>query len=107
MNEVTAETPVAAPVVVVPMVTVTVEVPKEIHEVGQAIVKLTASIVEAKKDGFNMMTDVPAVVLENLKSLGVAIDNVGFIKTEVKEKLAESINAISLAGTEVLKELTK
>ena len=99
------ETPVAP--VVVPMVTVTIEVPKEIHELGQAAVRLTESIVKAKADGFNMVTDVPQIVLENLKAFGAAVDNVTFVKTEVKEKLPESVNALSLAASGILKVVTK
>lgn len=101
-----AETPVATPVVV-PMVTLTVEVPKELNDLRVALVSLTKSVKEAQADGFQLMTDVPAIVLENLKTLGQAIDNISFVKIEVKEKLAESINCMALTGTEILVEVTK
>lgn len=107
MDNQTEATPVVAEPVVVPMITLTIEVPKELHEVGEALVSLVKSIVQAKADGFNMITDVPTIVLENLKVLGTAIDNIGFVKTEVKEKLAESISCISVSAGKILKELMK
>lgn len=93
----------SAPVV---MVKREVELPKEINEIGQSLVNLVRSLKVANKDGFQAATDVPVVVLENLKSLGLAIDNAIFAKVEITEKLPQSVNALTLAGTDILEVLT-
>lgn len=94
MTEVTETKPVE-------LVEKTVKVSKEANDVATALVQLTKSITEANKDGFQAATDIPAVIFENLKTLGAAIDNAGHMKVEAKEALPEFINAFTLAGSEV------
>lgn len=94
-----------APAVV--LVERTVKVTKEANDVNVALVKLTKSIMEANKDGFQAMTDIPTVIVSNLKEFGAAIDNASFMKTEAKEHLPEFLNAFTLAGTEIAGEVLK
>jgi ABC-type methionine transport system permease subunit len=100
-------TPVVETKPVVVLLDKTVKVTKELNDVAVALVALTKSVKEANKDGFQAMTDIPAVLIENLKTLGAAIDNVVHVKVEVKENLPAAINTMTLAGTEILEELTK
>lgn len=85
----------------------TVKVTKEANDVAVALVKLTESVMEANKDGFQAATDIPAVIFENLKTLGAAIDNAGQMKVEAKEALPEFINAFTIAGAEIAGKVIK
>ncbi len=104
MTEATATVPAPSTVVFVEK---TIKVTKEANDVAVALVKLTESIMEANKDGFQAMTDVPMVIMENLKTLGAAIDNAGQMKVEAKEAMPEFINAFTSAGAEIAGKVLK
>ena len=104
MENQAAETPVASTVVLVDK---TIKVTKEANDVAVALVKLTESVMEANKDGFQAATDIPAVIFENLKTVGAAIDNAGQMKVEAAEALPEFINAFTTAGSEIAGKVLK
>lgn len=103
----TTETTEVKPESTVVLVDKTVKVTKEANDVAVALVKLTESVMEANKDGFQAATDIPAVIFENLKTLGAAIDNAGQMKVEAKEALPEFINAFTTAGAEIAGKVIK
>lgn len=105
-TEVAAVVPEVKPSTVV-LVEKTIKVTKEANDIAVALVALTESVMQANKDGFQAMTDVPVVIMENLKTLGAAIDGAGKLKEEAKDHLPEFINAFTSAGSEIAAKVLK
>jgi len=88
-------------------VQVTLDLPKESFELAEGIKKLALSLKEHMKDGFQPITDVPAVVMENLNSMGAALAGIDKIKEEKDEAMASVIKAFALAGADIAEAFLK
>lgn len=63
---------------------VQVQVSPEAYELAQALVKLVAVVKEQLKDGWQPVSDVPAVVLAAVKELPAAIGGLDQLDDEMK-----------------------
>jgi hypothetical protein len=88
-------------------VKVEVEVSKEAYELGKAVSEVVKSVKEALKDGFDPMTDVPAIVVQSLSELKTGIEGVQLLGEESKEDIEAFINAWLLSGTDIAGEFLK
>lgn len=91
--------PVAEPI---QTVSVSVEIPKETHELAQGIVKMVKAAREALKDGFQPTQDVPVLLMESVKELPAAVGGLDKLGAEAKADKGKLIVALSLAVDELL-----
>jgi hypothetical protein len=80
----------------------TVEVSKELSEVGDAVAGIVSDVQRALADGWQPGTDVPAIVVSAVTRLGVGLQGIGDIPTEVREDLKASILAVVLPVTDAV-----
>lgn len=78
----------------VQLVSVTVQVPKELNDVRLALVSLLSDL-KAKKD-------MTSIIGGNLKLLSDAIDNINQLDDEFRGKLKESLTGCGLTVGEVM-----
>ena len=86
-------------------VTESVELPKELNDIRIAIVALVKAVKEAGKDGFQVGTDIPAIVMAAYKPLADAINGASSIPAEMKESLSGSIKVAGLMGADIVEAL--
>jgi hypothetical protein len=61
-----------------------IEVSKETYELGQGLVAMLTAVMVAKKDGWQMGTDIPAVAMAAFGQMA-AIEGIDLIDEEIKE----------------------
>lgn len=84
-----------------------IEVTKETHEIGVAVKNVMSNFIEAKKDGWQPGTDIPAVLMGSYQDLLTAIDGADKVGGEFKgEPMKAAMGALlPLAeGVELLME---
>lgn len=86
---------------------VTVEVSKEAYELAQALFAVALKTKEALKDGWNPLTDVPAVILEAIRVLPGALGGLDQLDDEFKEDPSAFLNAFSLTADQFVGEFLK
>jgi hypothetical protein len=89
------------------MVKYEVQSPKEIHELGVAIGNLIGVISLCLEDGFQPISDVPAVVIAAVKELSTAVNGVQEIPREVLTEPVLSVlgvvNPVAVSVRQLLK----
>lgn len=85
---------------------ITLEVSKETHELGEAVAGLVASLKAKNVDGFQI-TDVATAVAENLAAIMTGISGVEKMGQERKEDPEAFANAAALMGAKILAAATK
>lgn len=88
-------------------VTLSVEVPKEAHELAQALVNVVKASKSALKDGFQAGQDLPAILVAAVAQLPVALDGVQKLPEEAKVDPVAFSQAFVLAAAEIVAELLK
>lgn len=63
---------------------VQVEVSKEAYELAQALVKLASVVKEQLADGWEPLSDIPAVIMTAIRELPAAINGVDQLDDEMK-----------------------
>lgn len=86
----------------VELVDVTVQVPKPVKDFSDALSALILKIKEAGADGWQVATDVPAVVLEALKDLPLAMAALKGVPQALGEQKLKSAMAVLDALDKVL-----
>lgn len=86
----------------VELVDVTVQVPKPVKDFADALSALVLKIKEAGADGWQVATDVPAVVLEALKDLPLAMAALKGVPQALGEQKIKSAMAVLDALDKVL-----
>jgi len=74
---------------------VTVKCTKETFEIYQALTKIVQQVKVSGKDGFQAVTDIPAVILGSINELSVAVAGLGEIGEEIQMSLPEFVQANS------------
>jgi hypothetical protein len=87
------------------MVEEMVSMPKELNDVRMAVSDIVRSVITAREDGFELATDIPAIVMASYMSLVEAIEGIDKIPSEVREKMGESLVCAALLGADVLKQI--
>lgn len=82
-------------------VTKTVEVPKEIDEVMEALADVVVAVKDALKDGFQIGTDLPAIVLTAAAKLPAAVEGIDQVDDEFKNDLVGSLQAVALGSGKI------
>ena len=75
---------------------VEIEVSKEAYELGQGLVKIMDAVMEAKKDGWQMGTDLPQIAMAAFGQMA-AIEGIDKIKAEMEENPAAFGKAMMVA----------
>lgn len=78
------------------MIKVEVEVSKESYELGQGLVALLKAVMVAKRDGWQIGVDAPAIVMAAVGQMA-AIEGVEKIQDEMKADPAAFAKALGLA----------
>ena len=85
---------------------ISLEVPKEIYEVGEAIGALLESIA-AHKEGGIQAGEIPAIISESLLGLIAALNGASEIPAEVKEAPVEAIMGALIPVAKGVQKLLK
>ena len=72
----------------------TIKVTKEASEIGEAIRGIAGAIVEAKKDGWQLGQDIPAIIVNSLPGLISAIEGFDKLPEEAKQETAAFVKGI-------------
>lgn len=102
MSEEQATQPAEQATQSVELVDLTVQVPKPVKDLADALSALVLKIKEAGADGWQVATDVPAVVLEALKDLPVAMKALQSVPQALGEQKLKSAMAVLDALDKVL-----
>jgi len=81
---------------------VTVEVSKELYELGQGVAAFVASLRDAVEDGWQVGEDLPVAMAAALSTLVPALDGITEIDDEIAANRAASARAVSLALVDTL-----
>jgi hypothetical protein len=73
-----------------------VEVPKEIHEVGLALGAILKATGNALKDGFQPGEDIPVIVMAAVANLGAAVSGLDKVGDEFKALPVEATTGLLL-----------
>lgn len=90
---------------VVEKVTVSLEVPKEQHEVWAALAEVVAQTRKATADGFQAAEDLSAITLGSLQKLSAALGGLGELPEEYQLELASSLEGMGVGSGMVAKEI--
>lgn len=82
-------------------VSVQAEVSKEAYEAGKALGTLVVKTKEALADGFQIGTDLPAVLTASLADFMTGVDGIDKIGSEAEEDMAAFMRAWMLAGADI------
>lgn len=83
----------------------TIQVSKEASELGDALVKVVASVRAALKDGFQPIPDTAAIGLAVYQDLIPGIQGAEKMGDESRESLTAFMNAWTQTGFDLAKEL--
>jgi len=86
---------------------VNLELPKETYELGQVVFRLMAEVQKAKADGWNSLTDIPAVILNSLQDVMSAVEGIDKIDNEFKADPVAASMAIAYPVAMGVRELLK
>lgn len=73
-----------------------IELPKEAADLGLGIAKLIKATEQALADGFQIGSDLPAIVMASYSDLVKAVDGISKLDDEAKADLSGVIKAIQL-----------
>jgi hypothetical protein len=79
---------------------VEVEVSKETYELGKGVADFVAAVKQSQKDGWQVGSDVPALITAAMANLLPAMDGMSKVKDEMADKAAFA-NACALIGAAV------
>lgn len=79
------------------VITVSVDVSKEVYELGQGIVKFVSVVKKSLDDGWQVGSDFPAVMASAIKDLIPAMDGVSLMADELMSTPAAFSAAIELS----------
>lgn len=83
-------------------VNVTVEVSKEIYDVGQGVAKFVKAMKGALADGWQVGTDLPVAMSHAISDLAPALGSLGGIPGDIAEDKQAAAHAVSLSLCDVL-----
>lgn len=86
---------------------VEIEVTKEAHELGMAVANLVKAVKASLDDGFQVGTDIPAIVMVAFQELPKAIEGLDKLDDEAKAALKPFIMALVLPITDAVESLLK
>jgi hypothetical protein len=85
---------------------VTVKVSDNTYELCKALGMFVSDVRTALADGWQPMSDVPAIVLSGIKRCAPVIASIPSIPAEMQQR-EEFINALALGLAELIKDITK
>ena len=89
------------------VIDVPVRCAKETVELGQGLAAFVYELKKAVADGWNPLSDVPAVISAAITKLVPAMQGVDKVKDELAEDKASFVNAAVVAGAAVVGALLK
>lgn len=88
-------------------VNISLEVPKELKEVSDALLKIVVECKKALADGFQLGQDVPVVISQCAGPVLVALEGVGKISEEISGDRKAALQSIILGLLDVADEILK
>lgn len=79
-----------------------IEVSKEASELFDALVKIVKVVKEVSKDGFQMTTDLPAIVVAAVAELPKAVEGLDKLPAEAKEDTGAFVKAAMLSASDLV-----
>ncbi len=86
---------------------VSVSVPKETYELAEGLANVTGAVKAALADGWDPLTDVPAVVMGALQHLAPAVQGVDKLDDEAKADPAGFSKALALGIADAVDKALK
>lgn len=83
---------------------VSVEVSKEMYELGMGLAQVIDAVKQATADGWQPGTDIPAIVVQAIAIIPPALQGVDQIKNELAEDKAAFMNAVALPIADIIKK---
>ena len=83
-------------------VSVTVEVSKELYELGQGLSKVVASVKQALADGWQPGQDLPTIAMAAYADLVPAVQGLDKAGAELAEDRSAALRAVSLGLSDVV-----
>lgn len=79
-----------------------IEVSKEASELFDALVKIVKVVKEVSKDGFQITTDLPAIVVAAVAELPKAVEGLDKLPAEAKEDTGAFVKAAMLSASDMV-----
>lgn len=88
-------------------VDVSVKCSKEAVELGQGLAKFVGSVKQALADGWQVGSDMPAIVRAAMSDLVPALSGADKVKDELNQDVGAFVNACMVSGSAILGVVVK